>query len=110
MGVFGAVQGGGEAARGVVDVGRVDEGSPAVEQGQPASARPVEDAPDELRIAGPPDEVRADDDDPQGRRVALEGQQFGLRLRARVLAAGVLGRGGFGADALERAAGVRYRG
>ena len=54
------LDGGDERVGRVVDVGRVDQRSAARDDEQPPRARPLDDAPDELRVARPPDRVRAD--------------------------------------------------
>ena len=80
---------------GVVDVRRVDERRSAADQRESAGAGPLDDAADQLGVAGAPDQVRADGDDGKGCRVGTQREPLGPCLGpARVVAVARSGSAG----------------
>ena len=88
-----------EGIGGVVDVGGVDQCRAGTDDGEAALAGPVDDASDELGVAGPPHQVRPDGGDGEAVGGGGECEQLGLGLGGGVVAARGRGVGRLGGRA-----------
>lgn len=72
---------------GIVEVGRVDQGSPRADDCEAAAPSTIHDAANELRVTRPPDQMGADGNDREVRSHGSQRNSFGHCLGGRVVAA-----------------------